>query len=77
MNYPYMKDAAFSIDLSDCLKDGTVPLLMQWDERWGYESYGSGLIGWTGCGPTCLSMAAVGLTGDTGWNPAKVAAFSE
>ncbi len=56
---------------------GKIPMLLQWDERWGYESYGSGLIGWTGCGPTCLSMAVVGLTGETGWNPAKVAAFSE
>ncbi len=56
---------------------GSIPLFLQWDERWGYNSYGSGLIGWTGCGPTCLSMAVVGLTGETKWNPAEVADFSE
>ena len=42
---------------------GKIPMLLQWDERWGYESYGSGLIGWTGCGPTCLSMAGSGTDG--------------
>ena len=56
---------------------GGVPLLIQWDSRWGYQRYGSGLIGYTGCGPTCLSMVVVGLTGDETATPAAVAEFAE
>lgn len=65
------------VDLSGELEDGGVPLLMQWDERWGYCRYGSGLIGYTGCGPTCLSMVLLGLTGDAAFHPAYVALFAE
>ena len=54
-----------------------VPLLLQWDERWGYITYGSGPIGITGCGPTCLAMAASYLKADSTCTPASVAAFSE
>ena len=28
------------IDLTEDFQSGTVPLLMQWDKRWGYEAYG-------------------------------------
>lgn len=64
------------IDLSEELEDGGIPLLMQWDSRWGYCRYGAGLIGYTGCGPTCLSMVLLGLTGDEKYNPAYVAKFA-
>ena len=50
---------------------------MQWDERWGYETYGSDFLAVTGCGPTCLSMITCGLTGSETWNPLTVAQFSE
>lgn len=60
----------------ECHK-GKIPLLIQWDQRWGYGPYGDSMIGISGCGPTCLSMVVVGLTGDTRWDPARVAAFSE
>jgi len=53
------------------------PLFLQWDSRWGYDSYGSGNIGLSGCGPTCLAMAAYALTRDEGITPAKVAQFAE
>ena len=33
-----------------------MPLLLQWDERWGYREYNESIIGLAGCGPTCLSM---------------------
>jgi len=62
------------IDASE-LSD-SVPLFQQWDRRWGYFSYGSGVLGITGCGPTCLSMVIVGLTGNTDATPAAVADFS-
>ena len=56
---------------------GTIPFLLQWDERWGYGAYGNGVIGINGCGPTCLAMVAAGLTGDDRLTPARVAAFAE
>lgn len=57
--------------------DGTVPLLMQWDPRWGYETYGSDYLAVTGCGPTCLAMAGLHLTGDENFRPDRVAGFAE
>lgn len=52
------------------------PLLLQWDERWGYAPYGNNMIGLSGCGPTCLSMAAIALTGDADMTPDVIAAYS-
>ena len=76
-DYPEMKDKKQTIDLSQEAKTDTVPLLLQWDERWGYETYGSDFLAVTGCGPTCLSMITCGLTGSETWNPLTVAQFSE
>lgn len=77
MNYPENKDKDFEIDLSDEVTKGTIPLFLQWDERWGYETYGSDFMAVTGCGPTCLSMVRCGLSGDAEWNPLKVANMAE
>lgn len=54
----------------------TVPLLLQWDERWGYQTYGSGMIAETGCGPTCLAMAAAYLRQDASITPYRVAQYA-
>lgn len=77
LEYPANKDKDFEIDLSDELMDGTIPLFLQWDVRWGYETYGSDFMAITGCGPTCLSMVRCGLSGDDEWNPLEVAKMSE
>ena len=77
LNYPTNKDTDFEIDLSDELTDGTIPLFLQWDVRWGYETYGSDLMAITGCGPTCLSMVRCGLSGEDEWNPLEVANMAE
>jgi len=78
LDYPDKKGTSNnSIDLSDQYKAGQIPLLMQWDKNWGYAPYGNGCIALDGCGPTCLSMVAVGLTGNTALNPKAVAEFSE
>ena len=58
-------------------KKGEVPYLLQYDDRWGFHPYGSSCIGYTGCGPTCLSMAVIGLTGDTSATPDVISDFSE
>ncbi len=54
-----------------------VPLFLQWDPMWGYETYGSDYLAVTGCGPTCLAMAGYYLTGSKNMNPGDVAAFAE
>lgn len=65
-----------AIDLIGEVKEGEVPLFLQWDRRWGYDSYGTEMIGLAGCGPTCMSMAYVYLTGDMDMNPRKMAEFA-
>lgn len=52
------------------------PLLLQWDERWGYASYGESNIALAGCATTCLSIVAVGLTGNEHSTPDAVADYS-
>lgn len=58
--------------------DGTVtqgeyPKLFTFDERWGYATYADGVIGVTGSGPLSLSMASMGLSGKTTYDPATIA----
>jgi hypothetical protein len=76
-DYPSLKDKEFDMDISDELNEGQIPLFLQWDKRWGYKDYGSSIIGLVGCGPTCLSMVASGLTGNAEYTPYYVAKFSE
>ena len=73
LNYPFRQE--MGIDLAGYSRD-TVPLFLQWDPMWGYEPYGSGCIGQTGCGPTCLAMAGYYLTGDNTFNPKSMADFA-
>ena len=55
---------------------GGIPLLLQWDERWGYAIYRDNMIAINGCGPTALAMVAAGLTGDAGITPDRVARYA-
>lgn len=77
LNYPLNKDKDLKIDLSGEKNSENVPLLLQWDERWGYNQYAGGLMGLTGCGPTCLSMVSIYLLNDDKYTPEYVAEFSE
>lgn len=76
-NYHKYKDRAFDPDLELEVTQGEIPLFIQWDSRWGYQTYGSNLLGINGCGPTSLSMVVCGLTGSTEWNPYRVAQLAE
>lgn len=76
-DYPKKKDLTPTIDLSGLAGSETVPLLLQWDERWGYREYNESIIGLAGCGPTCLSMATIYLTGDTTKDPLWMCQFAE
>ena len=64
-------------DTVGTLEQGTIPELIQWDERWGYVWYGDGVLGVTGCGPTSLSMVVCGLTGNDKITPAVVAEYAQ
>ena len=76
LNYPFRQEESY--DLTGVDRSGGVPLLLQWDSRWGYEKYGSDMMAITGCGPVCLAMTGYYLTGDgETFDPAAVAAFAE
>lgn len=75
LDYPFRTDT--EIDWSLYENSDSVPLFLQWDPQWGYEKYGSDVIGITGCGPTCLAMVGYYLTGDENYTPDVVAEFSQ
>ena len=77
LDYPELKDASFSLDVSNEITSGEIPLFIQWDKRWGYKHYGDDFFALTGCGPTCLSMVVCGLGGDTSYNPYAVGELME
>ncbi len=56
---------------------GVVPYLYQTDDAWSKRDYAGSTIGIAGCGPTCLSMAYVALTGLADRDPASMSAFSQ
>lgn len=65
-------DGNFSMDVST----DEVPLLLQYDEQWGYADYGDNLLAYGGSAPTCLAMAATYLKKDTSYNPIKIGDFA-
>ena len=74
LEYPTYQQTEYSLDAyKGC---DTVPLFLQWDQRWGYTVYGSDVMGITGCGPVCLAMAGFYLTGEERFYPDAVAEFA-
>ena len=73
-NYGEKKDSVPAAEIAE-LKEGEIPKLLQWDERWGYSPYGTSIVAVSGCGPTCLSMVFSGLTGDKTLTPARLAEY--
>lgn len=58
-------------------RSGEVPALYQRDPAWSTATYAEDDFGTTGCGPTCLSMVYIALTGKTDMTPADMGALSE
>lgn len=58
-------------------KKGIIPLLLQWDKRWGYGNYGDTYLAINGCAPTSLSMVITGLTGKDNITPYAVSKYAE
>ena len=74
-DYGEKQGQAYAEDIGDDYVEGQIPLLIQWDERWGYAPYGTSVVAVSGCGPTCMAMVAAGLNHDPTITPAKVAAY--
>ena len=66
-----------AIDLTEDLRTESVPLLMQWDKRWGYDMYGDSMIAIDVCGPACMTMAYLYYTEDASMNPKKMAELAQ
>lgn len=73
INYPQKKGRIHSHNVGTIREK--IPLLLQWDERWGYAKYGDNIIGVCGCGPTALAMVIAGLTHNKYITPYVVARF--
>jgi len=76
LEYPTASKQTVSVNLSDFGDFETVPHFLQWDQRWGYLKYGKDVVGLTGCGPVCLSMAACFVTKDISFSPDKIIQFA-
>lgn len=77
LNYPLEYGKEHKVDISGVDRTQGVPLFLQWDPQWGYLDYGTGVCGTTGCGPTCLAMAAYYFTGDPQYSPAYMIQFAK
>lgn len=75
MNYP-LREETTEIDLTEHINSTDVPLLYQWDTRWGYTEYAGEMMGLSGCGPTCLSMVCLYLLDDPTLTPRYIADYS-
>ena len=75
--YPKEHSKKHDIDLTAEAAQDTVPLLQQWDERWGYEKYSGNYFAASGCGPTALSMVVLYLTHDAQASPLAVAEYAK
>ena len=69
LNYPLASNLVHQVDLWEYALDDTVPLFMQWDQRWGYMDYGGEPAALSGCGPVSLSMVVCYLTRDFSYSP--------
>lgn len=58
-------------------RKGEIPVLFQIDPQWADAPYSGGTIRENGCGPTCMSMVYVALTGNTDLDPMRMAEWSE
>ena len=76
-DYLYQPETPPDKSIAGEVKKGTIPHFLQWDERWGYETYGSTFLAVSGCGPTALSEVYSGLTGKTDMNPYDMAVWAE
>ena len=76
LGFPEKQGNVYADSIGSAQK-GQFPLLLQWDERWGYGPYGDSFLAISGCAPTALAMVAAGLTDDAGVTPYTIAQYAE
>ena len=76
LNYPEKKNKIYADNIGE-VKKGEFPLLLQWDERWGYAKYGNSSIAASGCACASLAMVIAGLTGENKITPYIIAKYAE
>ena len=76
VNYYIYGDNHLDTDISEDVAASDVPLLLQWDNRWGYRMYGTNYMGNNGCGPTALAIVYAGLTGKADQTPYDMAMYA-
>lgn len=56
---------------------GQMPYLYQCDVAWADKPYAGDTVAQNACGPTCLTMVYIYLTGRTDYDPATMSAFAD
>ena len=59
--------ASVNRDISAEVQQGTIPLFLQWDKRWGYEQYGLSLIHIQMCIRDSLGKQLLGMFSVIAW----------
>lgn len=75
IDYPEKENTSFQGKLKESLNE--IPLLLQWDQRWGYQSYGDGIIALNGCAPTTLSMVLSYIKQDASITPSSLSVIAQ
>lgn len=75
IDYPNKVGNVYSDTIGE-LKEGEIPLLLQYDSRWGYGYYGPKVLAINGCAPTSLAMVVAGLTNDNTITPYVIATYA-
>lgn len=77
LTFPMESKKEHQVDLSGYDLTGSVPLFIQWDPMWGYETYAGNYAGLAACGPVCTSMVACYLTGDAKYDPVFMMRYAQ
>lgn len=75
LNFPNQKGKIENNKIKEAQK-GRIPLILQWDKRWGYAKYGDSYLAINGCAPTTLSMVITALTGKDYITPYTVSQYA-
>lgn len=58
-------------------REGELPYLFQKDPQWAEQRYAGSTVGESGCGPTCMSMVYIALTGRRSMDPGTMASLAQ
>ena len=76
MELPEERRNSTSADMTGDYSPARLSTIYQWDTRWGYKDYCGKTVGLSGSGPTCVSICAMYLLKDSGFNPAWIADYA-